>query len=261
VVISCVWWAELHTAPLFFTEVKAMRARLVALHQAATPGVLQTGARFPPEVFYAIKRAVLGRVAGAAEIVVRTPAGTDLTFGGLRVDTDNGPIDTPGAWSPFPYGGVNWYPSETSGVAVVEESTVTGVPAGPLRLHFEHNTVVKIEGHEAGDLETFSPSGYYMRHAFIGLNPKVRGPEAPQFEREKRAGAFYFGIDALDAADRSGPGHAHCDCQFDRCTITVDGQTLVDDGRLLALDDPAVRSEASRFGDRERLLATNPRLW
>lgn len=190
-----------------------------------------------------------------------TPAGTGLRFGGLRFDTDNGPIASPGTWSPFPYGGVNWYPEFTAGVAVVEESTVTGVPASPLRLHFENNKVVKIEGRDARDLEIFSPSGYYVRHAFIGLNPKVRGLEAPQFEREKRAGAFYFGIDALDVVDRSGPGHAHCDCQFDLCTVTVDGQTLVDDGRLLALDDPGVRSEASRFGDRDRVLATNPRLW
>ncbi|MGH9243607.1 MAG: hypothetical protein ACRD29_04680 [Acidimicrobiales bacterium] len=261
VVISCVWWAELHTAPLFFTEITGFKARLVALHQAATQGVFTTGARFPPELFYTVKQAVLDRVVDAEEIVVRTPLGTGLSFRGLRFDTDNGPIATPGSWSPFPYGGANWYPEDTSGVAMVEESTVTGVPRGLLQLHFDGNRVVRIEGPEALDLEVYSPSGYYMRHAFIGLNPKVRWHEAPQFEREKRAGAFYFGIDALEAEDRAGPGHAHCDCQFDVCSIDVDGEPLVEDGRLLVLDLPEVRSAASRFGDPDRVLLTNPRIW
>ena len=262
IVISCAWWAEVHTGPLFFTELRQLGSRLAALHQTATLGAFTTGARFPPDIFYEIKSRVLDQVVGSSEIRVTTSYGTDIRFGRMRFDTDNGPLEAPGSWSPFPYGGVNWYPGETTGAAVIEECTVTGVPAHPLELRFEDNRVVDIAGGtEARDLELFSPGGYYLRHAFIGLNPKVRVKGAPQFEREKHAGAFYFGIDSLDAADRGGPGRSHCDCQFDRPTIAVDGEVLVDRGRLLTLDHPSVRAAAARHGDPDFLLSDSPVLW
>jgi hypothetical protein len=262
VVVSCVWWAEVHTEPLFFSKLPQLGARLAAMHQTATPGAMVTGGRLPPAVFYEIKRRVLDRVGDAREVRVRTAHGTDVTMRDLRVDTDNGPIAEPGQWSPFPYGGVNWYPGDTEGVAVLEETTVTGVPSAPLRLRIEGNQVVGIDGgREVRELERFSPSGYYVRHAFIGLNPKVRIKNAPQFEREKHAGAFYWGLDSLAAADRGAPGFAHLDCQFDFPTITVDGEVLVDDGYLVTLDHPAVRATAARFGDPDRLLLPNPYLW
>jgi hypothetical protein len=255
VVVSCVWWAEVHTQPLFFTELGDLSVRLAALHQTATLGAFATGARLPPSIFYDIKARVLEQVVGAEEVRVRTRLGTDFTMRGLRVDTDNGPLVDQGTWSPFPYGGVNWYPGDAEGVVVVEESTVTGRPVAPLRIHLSGNRVVDVDGGpEAALLEAFSPSGYYLRHAFIGLNPKVRLGNAPQFEREKHAGAFYFGLDGLTAADRAGPGYAHCDCQFDVPTITVDGKVVVDDGYLVALRNAALRETASRFGDPDRLL-------
>jgi hypothetical protein len=261
-VVSCVWWAEVHTQPLFFTELGSLGVRLAALHQTATLGAFTTGARLPPPVFYETKARVLEQLVGAEEVRVQTRLGTDFTMRGLRVDTDNGPLVDQGTWSPFPYGGVNWYPSDASGVVAIEESTVTGRPVTPLRIHLADNRVVDVDGGpEAAFIQAFSPSGYYLRHAFIGLNPKVRLGSAPQFEREKHAGAFYFGLDALAAADRGGPGYAHCDCQFDTPTITVDGKVVVDDGYLLALRHEAVRAAAARFGDPDRLLLPNSYLW
>ena len=43
-VISCAWWAEVHTRPLFFTELGRLGSRLAALHQTATLGAFTTGA-------------------------------------------------------------------------------------------------------------------------------------------------------------------------------------------------------------------------
>ncbi len=262
VVVSCVWWAEVHTAELFFTVVPKHRARFVSLPQTATPAALATGSRFPPGLFYVIKRLAVERTVGAERIRVTTRDGTDVTFSKLTIDTDAGPME-PGMWRPWPLGGLNFYPGDTNGVLAIEESTVTGVPSDPLRVHLRDNVVVDVEGRTAADeLRRFSPTGYYLRHAFIGLNPKVRLDGAPQFEREKHAGAFYLGIDGLSdgAADRSGPGFAHCDCQFDRPTITIDDEPFVDEGRLLLLDDTEVREAAARFGDPDRLLDPNPRL-
>jgi hypothetical protein len=260
-VVSCVWWAEVHTAELFFTVVPRHRARFVSLHMTATPAALATGSRFPPELFYVIKRRSVELTAGAQRIRVTTDRGTDVTFGGPRFDTDAGPME-PGMWRPWPLGGLNFYPTSTDGVLVIEETTVTGVPADPLRVHLRDNLVTNLEGGEAADqLRRFGPDGYYLRHAFIGLNPKVRLDGAPQFEREKHAGAFYLGIDGLidGRADPGGPGFAHCDCQFDRPTITVDDRLLVDVGRLLLLDDPEVVEAAAKYGDPGRLLDPNPR--
>jgi hypothetical protein len=200
---------------------------------------------------------MLERSVGASEMRVRTRHGTDVTFRRMRFDQDVGPLE-PGMWRPFPVGGVNFYPDVTDGVLVVEESTVTGVPEAPVSIELRDNVVANIAGGvDAERLRRFGPTGYYARHAFIGLNPRVRLRGGAQFEREKHAGAFYLGIDGLghDARpDRSGPGHAHCDCQFDRPSIDLDGEPLVVDGHLLVLDEPAIREAAAAFGDPAALL-------
>jgi hypothetical protein len=261
VIIGCTWWAEVHTGPLFFTEIPALDIRFASLHMATTAAALATGARTPLDLLFAIKRRVLERCLSGSEMRVRTRQGTDVTFGGMRFDDDVGLLE-PGMWRPFPVGGVNFYPEQTDGVLMVEESTVTGVPEEPLRIELRDNVVVDIQGGAAASqIRRFGPGGFYLRHAFIGFNPKVRLSGAPQFEREKHAGAFYLGIDGLDAdgrPDRGGPGFAHCDCQFDRPSIDIDGEPLVVGGHLLILDELAIREIAAEFGDPEALLDDNP---
>jgi hypothetical protein len=261
VVIGCTWWAEVHSAPLFFTEIPKLGVRFASLHMTATAAALATGARMPLDLLFAIKRRMLERCVGADELRVRTRKGTDVTFRAMRFDEDAGPLE-PGMWRPFPVGGVNFYPDATDGVLVVEESTVTGVPEARVTIELRDNVVTDITGGvDADRLRRFGPTGYYLRHAFIGLNPRVRLRGGTQFEREKHAGAFYLGIDGLSPdgrPDRSGPGHAHCDCQFDRPTIEVDGEPLVVDGHLLVLDEPAIREAAAAFGDAAALLDDEP---
>jgi 2,5-dihydroxypyridine 5,6-dioxygenase len=263
VVISLTWWGEVHTAGLFFDEIARRRARFVSLHQTATAAALATGPRFPLDLYFALEARATALLASASEIRVTTALGTDVTFRDFATAGHHAPL-VPGMWRPFPYGGVNFYPDRTDGVVVIEECTVTGVPADRTTVTLADNRVTAIDGSAAAaELRRYAPTGYYLRHALIGLNPKVRSAGGSQFEREKHAGAFYCGLDALTpagAADRSGPGHAHCDCQFDRPTITVDGTGLVDDGCLLLLDDPDIRALAERFGPADVLLDPNPRL-
>ena len=124
-------------------------------------------------------------------------------------------------------------------------------------MYLEDNVVTRIEGgREADQIRVFGLGGYYMRHALLGLNPKVRIAGGTQFEREKHAGAFYLGIDGLSdgKADPSQPGYAHVDCQMDRPTITVGGKPVVEHGNLLLLDDPEVREVAARYGSPGDLL-------
>ncbi|TDD44565.1 hypothetical protein E1286_26800 [Nonomuraea terrae] len=260
VVISGTWWGEVHTAPLFFDQIKSRSSRFLSLHMTATAGALLTGGRLPAEVFYALLERTLRQLSAAREIRVTSARGTDVTFSGFTFDPDPGAM-RPGDWRPFPYGGANFWPSDTEGVLVVEDSTVTGVPEEPLRITLEGNLVRKIEGGAAAaQLRRYAPSGFYMRHGLIGLNPKVRLAGGTQFEREKHAGAFYCGLDGLTDGEpvTTGPGFAHCDCQVDRPTVIADGEVFIEHGRLLLLDEPEIREVAAGFGPPEVILDDNP---
>ncbi|MDV6259775.1 hypothetical protein [Rhodococcoides yunnanense] len=263
VVISCTWWGEVHTDTLFFDQVAQRKARFLSLHQTATASALTTGARFPLDLHLLIERLATEILDAGEEIAVTSSTGTDLRFRDY-VTAGNSTRLTAGMWRPFPYGGANFSPNQTDGSFVVEESTTTGTPAERTVVHVKNNLVTDIEGGIAADeLRRYSPQSYYMRHALIGLNPKVRSAGGTQFEREKHSGNFYLGLDGLgENGDtvRSEPGHAHCDCQFDDVTVTVDGETLVDRGRLTLLDNPQVREAAEKWGPAEHLLDPNPRL-
>jgi 2,5-dihydroxypyridine 5,6-dioxygenase len=162
VVIGCTWWAEVHSAPLFFTEIPKLGVRFASLHMTATATALATGARMPLDLLYAIKRRMLERCVGAHQMRVRTHQGTDVTFRRMRFDEDAGPLE-PGMWRPFPVGGVNFYPDASDGVLIVEESTVTGVPEAPVTVELRDNVVTDITGGvDADRLRRFGPTGYYL---------------------------------------------------------------------------------------------------
>ncbi|MFC7099836.1 hypothetical protein ACFQQB_04675 [Nonomuraea rubra] len=90
VVISGTWWGEVHTAPLFFDQIRARSARFLSLHMTATAGALLTGARLPVEVFHALVARALRQLRTASSIRVTSARGTDLTFSGLTFE-DPGP--------------------------------------------------------------------------------------------------------------------------------------------------------------------------
>jgi len=261
VVISFAWWPEVHSGPLFFGIVFQNRARMVSVSQTATAAAFITAARFPEELYYAIGRKARERLASCKQLRITTEQGTDVTVSDLgRIDADEGPLE-PHGWRPWPFGGVNFNPVRTDGVLVIEESTVTGFTDEPVRVELKDNAVAAIEGGEAArQLRTFSPGGYYVRHAVLGLNPKARVARAAQFEREKHAGIFYLGLDGLvdGAQNRMRPGFAHCDCLFVRPNVFTDGAPLVEKGRLLLLEDPDIREIAAGFGPPEVLLDASP---
>jgi hypothetical protein len=137
----------------------------------------------------------------------------------------------------------------------------------PVRITMKDNYVAKVEADSAADaaiVDAFSNGRYYMRHAVVGLNPKIRMINAPQFERERAAGTAYLGVDGTGESgkiDRSGPGFAHLDVIFDTPTVYADGKMIVDRRKLLLLDDPGLHKAAERYGDPKRLLAQNPYIW
>jgi 2,5-dihydroxypyridine 5,6-dioxygenase len=180
VVLGCTWWGEVHTAPLFFSVAPKYKARYVSLHMTATASQMVTGARLPPDVFYAIKAKLIEQCQGST-MRVTTPQGTDVTFRDLNVE----PADTagparPGAWTVFPYGGMNFKPSDSEGILIVEESTASGIPEERTTITFKDNLVAAIGGGIAAEqIRRFGPNGYYHRHAMIGCNSSGKSTPGP----------------------------------------------------------------------------------
>lgn len=198
----------------------------------------------------------------ATEIRLKKTEGTDLTWKHLRI-SGAGPLKA-GMWRPYLYGGANFYSLDVNGTIVCLDSTATGVLDAPVKITIKDGIVKSLEGDKEGvrQTEAFSPTGSYLRHALIGLNPKVRVAGGTQFEREKHSGSFYLGLDGL----REGrprldePGHAHNDIQFDYPTVYFDGKVIVDKGHLLLLDNEVVAKSTAAYSHGTNLLYSNPRV-
>ena len=265
VVFSCNRFALAHTNRLFFTEITKHKAKLIEMPMLATVPAMASGGRFPIPLFMKIVEVVERSSRDCKRVKVTDPKGTDLVFESPRFG-GNAFDPRPGTWSIFPVGGFNWYPDVSHGKFSLDESTLTGKSAGEIVITVEKGLVTNVQGRipEVKAIEAFANGQYYMRHAHIGLNPKVRFEGTPQFEREKHAGVFYLGIDGTGSEgkiDRQAPGYSHLDCIIDNPTVYFDDRLIVKDRHLVALDDPEVREFAKKYGDPDRVLAQNHLVW
>jgi len=94
-------------------------------------------------------------------------------------------------------------------------------------------------------------------------------PKAPRFDiypaGPNSPGALHFGVNALEPSSymqRMMPNweepHIHCDFVCFDTTVTAGNQTVIDDGFLKALRDPAVVEAARHYGDPIELLENFP---
>ncbi|KXX54210.1 hypothetical protein [Rhodococcus sp. LB1] len=115
------------------------------------------------------------------------------------------------------------------------------------------------------------PGLLWLWEVSIGTNPKIHRPRkdylrgwvCPSYER-MRSGIIHLGFGSvvtsapeIEAARAGMPaGHWHGHLNFPTVTMQVDGKpvTLIDEGRLGALDDPKVREIASKYGDPDEWL-------
>jgi hypothetical protein len=266
VVIACTYFEFAHAEKTFFSRIFGSQQRVCSILMGATPGCLLTAGRFPMPLYLEIAKHAHRQMDGCKQVRYVTETGTDIVFDGPQGIGSSQPLQR-GTWSVFPPMGINFYPDDTNGVFVIEESTITGRPLSPIAVTMKDNLVATVEGGAAADrasIEAFSTGPYYMRHAVVGLNPKIRMVNAPQFERERAAGTAYLGIDGTDAdgnIDRTKPGLAHLDVIFDTPTVYVDGELMVKDRRLLLLEDEELMEFAQQYGEPRRILAQNPFIW
>lgn len=266
VVIACTYFEFAHNDRTFFSKIFSGKSRVCSVLMGSTPGSLIASGRFPIPLYCEIGERAMKILKGAKKIRYTTASGTDVTFEGPQGISYGRPLE-PGNWAIFPPMGINFYPENANGTLVPDETSLTGRLSSPIKFTIENNFVVKIEGASAAErdaVETFRNVKFYLRHTVIGLNPKVRMVNAPEFERERAAGTTYLGLDGTGPSgqiDRTKPGFSHLDMIFDTPSVFIDDKMIVKDRRLLLLDDPELLEIAGKYGDPKKVLAQTPFLW
>lgn len=203
----------------------------------------------------AAAKAAVRRLRAAERMAVSSAAGTDLTvqMAGAAVAGVWGWTDRPGTVAHWPGGVVVAFPraGTVDGTLVLAPGDVNltfkRVLESPVRLTIRDDRVEAIEGPGAdaalmrAHLEAWDDrDAWAVSHVGWGLNPRARR-EAPLFygkrdfngtELRAAAGNFLFSTGANEFAGRFTEGHF--DIPVFGCTIALDGEVVVDQGRLVA---------------------------
>ena len=238
-------------------------------HAVELPRILQGGARVlnisneHPEILErclpkpgdeAVVRDAMRRLKGAREMQVSSAAGTDLriNLAGGRVRGVWGFTAKPGSLSHWPGGLVLAFPAAgtVNGTLVLDRGDVNltfkRYLQDPVRLVIENDHAVQVLGeHVDGELmrgyfESWNdPQAYAVSHIGWGLNRGARWDAMMFYDKadfngtELRAfaGNFLYSTGANEVAGRHTLGHF--DLPLRGCTVCLDGQVIVDQGRLL----------------------------
>ncbi|MBO8142514.1 MAG: aminopeptidase [Firmicutes bacterium] len=221
-----------------------------ALESMFAPGGVLTA---DYEWITALSERLVTAVSGAGEIVIRSPAGTDIRFSlsGRRALVDGGLYRTPGSWGNLPAGECFVAPLEgtANGTIAVEPEWYPSLWQPPLdepmRIEFRDGEVRAVDGggragdHLRGLLELdrseCSEAARRRRNLAewgLGTNPNARSHES-NLEMEKILGTVHLAIG--DNAHIGGTVNAdfHRDFVINRPTVYVDGRLLYNDGQLL----------------------------
>jgi len=163
-----------------------------------------------------------------------------------------------------------------------------GRPFVPVAVHVQSGRVEDVEGggaygdawrelmHEARDIQYPAfprPGLFWLWEVAIGTNPKIERPanirrlSSGGFEWERRrSGIVHVGFgtqwrgpeEAWAGENGIVYGHLHVHCNAATLVLEPPGgpdRRILDNGRLVALDDPKVRDLAAKYGDPDRMLA------
>lgn len=278
-----VIWASPHEAILHnLTGLEAMLDYGVGMITIlANTKELMTSewAKFPMNLFWMIARKVFRQVQAGKRIRVVGKNGTDLESGlhpmhmsGLPLLVEPCPFPPRmGNFGMFPPGPIGLTPEGGVNGTIVYDCLLgfKGILKTPVTLTVKDHWVVDVQGGPEADWfkETMKSkiNGNWVAEISWGLNPKasiVRGLEQLHLregELTRRAGTLHFGI----GNSLTEGGKVYSNWHWDGVLITpfsvyVDDQPVVLEGRLLALDDPEVIHEASKYGDHKKLLKEEP---
>lgn len=202
----------------------------------------------------------LGVLEGARQMRVTSEAGTHLTIdlAGAPARAAPGFVDQPGKVGYWPAGLVLCFPQRGTvrGRLVLAPGdinlTFKRYVETPVTMTVEDDVVTRIDGGgvDAELVRSYyaawnDPDAYAVSHVGWGMNPGARWDALTMYDRsqingtEQRAfeGNFLFSTGANETAGR------FTDCHFDYpmrgCTVALDGQTIIERGRLV---DPRLAS-------------------
>jgi leucyl aminopeptidase (aminopeptidase T) len=244
--------------------------RIYAIADIRREFMMDDFAKFPNEVFWAIAKKVYSTIRNGKKVRVTSENGTDLSgdvhplhVTGLSRDIDPAP-GLPGAFNVWPGGNCETHlEGDINGRIVYDQLDGFGRLREPVILTVEHHWVTKIEGQKDA-VEWLSKKAFEIKNAnyfaetSTGLNPKARIRRALKegsFELSRRAGTVHFGIGKSTTLGGRIWADFHWDGLLFYPNYYVDDFCLIDRGHLTVLDDPEIRSLASKYGDPDKILS------
>ena len=213
-----------------------------------------------------LKEAVLhahARYEAAREVRVTSPHGTDLRYrvGEYPVMSQYGMADAPGRFDHWGVGLIHTFPNEGSaeGTVVINPGDIVILPycryvVDPVRLTIQGGHVTAIEGGvdatlmrewlRRGEAQEGDRDPYALSHLGWGLNPQCRWDSIALYgdapERSRAAarcfpGNFLFSTGPNTQGGGKRTTRGHYDVPMRDCTIALDDEVVVDDGRLVDL--------------------------
>jgi 2,5-dihydroxypyridine 5,6-dioxygenase len=236
--------------------------------------ILQSGTKIllavePPEVLVRLvptladRARVLAatqRIEKARRMHVQSRAGTDLTcpMGDFPAIAEYGFVDEPGRWDHWPSGFALTFPNDRTahGKIVIDRGDIL-LPqkhyvSEPITLTVEGGYAVRIEGGTDAALlrdymETFNdPEGYAISHIGWGLQPRARWSTLGLYDREATIGMdarafegnFLFSLGPNNEGGGDRTTTCHIDIPLRHCTVSLDNEVVVCDGRVLDASHP-----------------------
>ncbi|MBM7333928.1 MAG: 2,5-dihydroxypyridine 5,6-dioxygenase [Alcanivorax sp.] len=231
--------------------------------------ILKSGTRIllavePPEILARLvpteaDRARVNRAAArlerAREMHVTSAAGTDLRcpLGDYPVIQEYGFVDQPGRWDHWPSGFVVTWANEgqAHGTVVLDRGDIL-LPQKcyvqtPVRLTVRDGYVTAIEGGLDADLlrdymDAFDdPESYALSHVGWGLQKRARWSTLALYDREATIGMdarafegnFLWSTGPNNEAGGDRTAACHIDIPMRGCTVFLDGEAVVRDGRVV----------------------------
>lgn len=231
--------------------------------------ILKSGTRIllavePPEILARLvpteaDRSRVNRAAArlerAREMHVTSAAGTDLRcpLGDYPVIQEYGFVDQPGRWDHWPSGFVVTWANEgqAHGTVVLDRGDIL-LPQKcyvqtPVRLTVRDGYVTAIEGGLDADLlrdymDAFDdPESYALSHVGWGLQKRARWSTLALYDREATIGMdarafegnFLWSTGPNNEAGGDRTAACHIDIPMRGCTVLLDGEAVVRDGRVV----------------------------
>lgn len=191
--------------------------------------------------------AVAASLGDAREAVLTTPGGTDvrLNLAGRPGNSHPCIVDRPGTFTAIPNVEANIAPveGEGEGVIVFDGSIPNlrmGVLDAPVIVQVRGGSIVKISGgRQAGILRRIwerqaDPSVYNIAQLAVGLNPKCTAFTGVWLNDHGAFGTVHIGIGTSANLGGTTQASLHFDGMMYRPTLRLDGQSILEDGEVVA---------------------------